>query len=333
MTGLVGFVPRTFHRAKTESRSDVWEFYNRSSKTTVICKLFAEHQMSDGLLYEATVYEHLATCLPRSHPFFVNFVHLHCVLRGLTYEGLTGFVLGRSGRKLGVTHKTLLRNLTHMQCEEPSQRPALHQKYPRLAPQDNATKIVRKMTYTMIVTEKCVGRTLKVVMADPRIKDSLKRHMLGRLIRAVRLMHRLGICHNDLHWDNVLVQESPPTYEPMLFDWDRAQMLTSDSKTSLENVEDMYGVKYSETRDWLFVLSSIVRVYYNYEYVDALLACFVTADTPVDIRNRWWCLVGSVAQDWQCGTDTVLAWFGPYVSVDVDKLLLYFNRCRCAERV
>ena len=70
----------------------------------------------------------------------------------------------------------------------------------------------------------------------------------------------------------------------------------------------MYAIKYSETRDWLFTLSSIVRLYHNYDDVDALLKCFVTADTPVDIRNRWWRLVGSVEQDWQCGTDTVLAW-------------------------
>jgi hypothetical protein len=246
-------------------------------------------------------------------------------VRGVAYAGLAALVGAELSSR--VTDQTLTRNLTILQCGAPLRRPALDDATPLRArdwPDCTPTVDVHRMNYTLIITDKCEGRTLQAVLADRSVPTWRQREILYKLILAIHDMHALGVCHNDLHWENVLVQEVPPTYEPMLFDWDRAVMRDGPPNTDLLDFADFYQTPYYEARDWVSLLSSLLLFYEQGQRSDALLACFLAPETPAEVRERWWYLVAQRHPYSVYISDTTLEWFGPRIEIDRPRLLAYF---------
>ncbi len=51
------------------------------------------------------------------------------------------------------------------------------------------------MRYIVIVTERCRGRTMWVVMHDDTIPNKLKQHNTRRLVRTTQQLHTMEISH------------------------------------------------------------------------------------------------------------------------------------------
>jgi hypothetical protein len=320
MTCLAGFEPHVFHKARDGSTADIWEFQSAESKQAVFCKVFVETNTS-GLAYEAGVYEYLHATLPTIPEVYrKNFLSLQCVIRGLSYDELAVVVRTHTGR---VTDEALVRNLTRIQCPKPDRRLTLDTPGPLFGRPCVTAKLQK---YTVIVTEKCVGRTMWKVMHDCRIPLTHKHHILRTLIRVIKQLHIMGISHNDMHWDNVLIQED--TQEPILFDWDRAQMRAGNEVNPIlrdQGMRFMYGTTpYSEARDWLFLFGTLLMTGL-YGDRDALFDCFFGVDTPENVETAWWTLAETAKQAYIFADNTNLTTFAQYIQVDVERLVRYYE--------
>ena len=59
-----------------------------------------------------------------------------------------------------------------------------------------------------------------------------KRCLLYNLGKTVRALHDIGVCHNDLHGENILFVTTPPNYKIYIVDFGRGYLIKKNSLKS-----------------------------------------------------------------------------------------------------
>lgn len=349
-TCLSGFQPHQFQRATSESASDIWEFVSEEDPTaTVFCKVFSEASSeSDGLFYEARVYQSIQDALEPDDPLKENFVDLQCVLRDLTYSELAAKVLGT----YGVTEKTLVRNLMIMQCGKPHKRPALddpkkttRKDLPNCRNMDNSR--FKAMRYAIMVTKKPKGTVVALAdfVADPDIPSHQKCRTLATVVLAIHRLHGMHISHNDMHWGNILVADRTcdqkrvyefedrtyhieSRYQPLLFDWDRAQIEGDFENQSLSEYAGQFTPSFSTARDWLTLYRALQETYGVLEDrppVGELFPIFFRATAPPAVHKLWRSVTARRRKWWTFASDSNLQVLQPHVSITTGDLMTFLG--------
>jgi len=133
--------------------------------------------------------------------------------------------------------------------------------------------LAEKSTFTVVIT-KCVvtdpvpstslspPTTLARFLQSSSPDAVLRRSLFARLLLAMHQLFLLGVTHNDLHWNNVLISRHSPSdlgyaidgtsyeykrveYSPVIIDWDQAQIKGRPNPV----IEDLYDFQPSHDKD------------------------------------------------------------------------------------
>ena len=256
--------PFKFNKSASASSTDIWVFEDETTNFKYFLKLHeANPERQPGLYYEKEVYEKITeNCrTPEFNEYKQNFVQFCCYLENLTMSNIWSLLEGKVEERL---KKNLVRNLKYVLCEL-DDRPELDvNTTPSTEPICTIEPENRK--YNILVTKspsKHLDRitSLHNFILNPNIKDKHKKNVLARVGLAINAQHRMGISHNDQHWNNILVTISEwdtyihkdidgndlkfgSLYCPVLFDWDRAQMKATPDNKELTYFEHLYTHPY-----------------------------------------------------------------------------------------
>lgn len=240
----------------SNSPTEVWTLHDQ--KKIYYCKIHIEnHVFTQGVEYEADVYEYLEKELKGSVYAEYNFIPLLCVLRKQTFDNL--LELANSSRPEKSNTRT---QISKASCPQENQTVSDIQlarallasvgteKSPLIATghvvegrNQNLVITAKNYTYTALITE-CIGSkpvSLYDFYKENKNQTSMLVCLLSRLVLSMHRLHQLGVSHNDIHWYNVLVHEHDKvdleyslegkrlqykkiSMSPVLFDWDWAQM-------------------------------------------------------------------------------------------------------------
>ena len=280
------------------SPTEMWVMHDREK--LYYCKTHIEnHSKTGGVAYEADVYEYLTEKLKGSVYGAYNFVPVFCVLRGQKLDDLLKLVNSSSRTFLVKAYNYFFgeAKITEVHCPQENQEVTLEQlaksllastsdqKKPLLnqrpfVDNENLVEKANNFHYTVVVTESSgdTSKTLLDFYTENSGNTPMLMCLLSRLVLSIHKLHNLGVSHNDMHWDNVLVREhdkvdlnytlSPRDkgykekkfqYEqiqvsPVLFDWDRAEMKVGRSNPELKEYEQLYEPPFSPGRDFCHFL-------------------------------------------------------------------------------
>ena len=146
-----------------------------------------------------------------------------------------------------------------MICGDTTKRPALDKGDgdEHVSGCDDVVVVPENLQYTIIATRSPENNTNRVMklshfVRKPGISFEAKASVIAMTALSIYAMHQMGICHNDQHWDNILVAMTAKrrhykyTYDnvlykfntnarPLLFDWDWAQLCEGGSKNEYLN--------------------------------------------------------------------------------------------------
>jgi hypothetical protein len=265
------------------------------SKVLYYCKAHIEkHDYTHGVAYEARVYESLEQKLKTEELKVYrdyNFVQFVRVLNGLTLTALHELLTKAFQAGFLSTIASLFNNplADENKNECPNRNPTISLEQlglvmmgtvtdtkPSLWNIEQVGEWINTRTYSVVVTQS-VGsspQTMRQFFENPTAENKRVRCcLLSRLLLCIHQLHLLKVCHNDLHWDNVLVQKHPSTtltyklgegetfeyqgveYSPVLFDWDLSQMDPGKDRMALNGIlqgydEGLFEPPYLPVRDY-----------------------------------------------------------------------------------
>ena len=276
MNCLNHLFPIQFRKANSVSRTDTWVLSDHYDKT-YFCKTFSS--ISKGLQYEADVYSYIKRYFIDNgeDTYKNNFVQLYCHVQKLKFNDLLDFL--NSGN-VQISHEQLMRNILFSHCGKPYNRPALDSDITTDWAKENVIpkcfreldairrKIESVAEFEVIITElKKDTWSMVQFMHLKNISNTEKYAVVAKLVLCMYKMHQINICHNDIHWQNVLVYYSKDEYKrgyiyneqtyyfdtnwcPLLFDWDKAQINNTNVNNVLLHV-DLYDPPFNPQRDWI----------------------------------------------------------------------------------
>ena len=223
------------------SEAELWIFKHILKKNTVYLKIY-ESNKQPGLLYESNVYEKLNSFLniEEYKIYGGNFVRFKCLLENISFRNLHELL--NSDRYIA----NLYRNLHKIICYQTKQMVPLDKhdsNYNGKKLREKCSNSPLSATYNILVTESPSCQkivSLNEFITDQKLPVHDKKSVIARVGLSINFIHNIGLSHNDLHWNNIIVtlKEEPESYEytvndikytfkskfcPVLLDWDRAQ--------------------------------------------------------------------------------------------------------------
>ena len=308
-------VIKFFDSKYSKSSSDIWHVRTDDQKNLIV-KIFVSTikcESQQCLLFEQRVYKKIQSCIndQSKSPNFVTFVDEH---HNLIFSDLQQLVLSNQKKKSQLLIR-LRRNIRWITCMKPD-RPALNQYV-------NATKINQEckfitndmirneLKFSATITEKTDSVSLSDLLFNPDVNiigDGQINPILFQIIFSTFVMHDAGIQHNDLHWNNILVEtldeEKEMTfvisnnnndndkdttkkdislihftmttkYIPKIFDYDKSTMKTYSNPHYVNLHEDDSIVGYdnvwSPGRD-LIKFAIMYNKFFNGEFIDIFVS-------------------------------------------------------------
>ena len=214
MTCLNHLFPIQFLKASSGSQTYTWVLSD-GMNTTYFCKTFSS--FSKGLQYEAFVYSYIKRYFIDNvdDAYKNNFVQLYCHVENLTFKDLLHFLQSCNAQ---INHEKLMRNLLFSHCGKPNYRPALDSDVITGWAKENVIpKCFHKLDkiryelefmtkFEAIITElKKDTMSMEQFISCKNISNKEKYAVVAKLVLCIHKMHQIDICHNDIHWDNVLV--------------------------------------------------------------------------------------------------------------------------------
>lgn len=116
-----------------------------------------------------------------------------------------------------------------------------------------------------LVTTICPGTiSLYEFLKNKKLEFTVKERVLKRICEVMQYMHEtMGLYHLDFHSENILVCMKNEQWEPLFFDWDRAQ-LSSTKRNPFNNVHTFYlkeSVKEQTNKKWVDVYNFLDRIF------------------------------------------------------------------------
>ena len=334
MQCIANFTPVLFFRAKkNERKSELMRLIDMNDKM-FFGKLFIVDGNNADLQYEGIVYKYIMSFFGKKDDMYKkNFVCICCHEQIISFNDVLMF-LNKSTKT--ITENQMYRNMVMSLISTKKSRPRLDEPTSFVCPCEHANVFSNAM-YELIITEKkdkSISLRKFIMLAD--IDQHEKDSVVGKLVLCIHKMHTMGICHNDMHWENILVIDNNvddkiyayhdiifefnTRFVPMLFDWDHAELshgITGIDKSNIELLEyddDIYVPMWNEKRDWI----TLFLMMYTYMSEDIIHYFFNDTEKVKKIIND----IDEKKKNWyESISYTNMKHFSLYFEMDIKRLV------------